>query len=265
MRTRMVAIGLTLAFVIGLVLRIILVDNGIVYGGDNVALFTIALAVTSGATVVAWLAASQTSVGTAIAAVGAAISLVVAVYTTVEGLLPNTPQQAAAPACRGVPIRGAQALGQTTANGLNARSGAGTTFPQLDRYAAGCTLGFDGYCIGEPIFDDKVGVLDTRWLIVHKRHELVSSAKVLTQSRESALGTAPSSACSHYGGLPLPGSPSLQASIGTDGYVHMIATAHAATIVGYAVEIGPASAAGRYQYSLIGIKLTPQALRLSGA
>jgi hypothetical protein len=91
-------------------------------------------------------------------AAGAALSLAAAALGAVTLVVPNAPTRAAAAACAGAPVYGARFFAQTVEalGGVNARSGPGTGYPQVNRFAAGCTLGFDGYCIGEPIGDFRV-------------------------------------------------------------------------------------------------------------
>jgi hypothetical protein len=120
-------------------------------------------------------------------------------------LLPAAPTSAAEAACRGAPLRTASLLATTQAVGANARQGPGESFPQAFRFAGGCTVGFDGYCLGEPVasafFKDW---LDDRWLQVPRHRNwlhrpaallsgepdtdrFVAAAVVTAQSPPSAL------------------------------------------------------------------------------
>lgn len=125
-------------------------------------------------------------------------------YTVSELLAPNTPVAAAAPACSGTPVYGSAFFAKTQANGVNSRGGPGVEYPQVNRYGGDCTLGFDGYCIGRSVPDFVLGTPDQRWLIVHKRDQLIASGVVLSESPESALGSQPSPLCKKLGGLPQP-------------------------------------------------------------
>lgn len=145
--------------------------------------------------------ASRESIAATLAAV---LGLAVTGYSVSELLAPNTPVAASAPACGGTPVYGAAFFAKTQANGVNARSGPGVEYPQVKRYGGDCTLGFDGYCIGRAVPDFVLGTPDQRWLIVHDESDLVASAVVLSESAESALGTAPSPRCKQLGGLREP-------------------------------------------------------------
>lgn len=145
--------------------------------------------------------ASRESIAATLAAV---LGLAVTGYSVSELLAPNTPVAATAPACAGTPVYGAKFFAKTQANGANARSGPGVEYPQVRRYGGDCTLGFDGYCIGRAVPDFVLHTPDQRWLIVHEQNDMVASAVVLSESAESALGTAPSPRCKALGGLPEP-------------------------------------------------------------
>lgn len=141
---------------------------------------------------------------TVVATLTAILGLAVVGFSVSQLLAPNTPVAASAPACGGAPVYGARFFAKTPSNGVNARKGAGTEYPQVNRYGGDCTLGFDGYCIGTAITDPILNTPDQRWLIVHHRAELVASGVVLSQSAESALGSVPSPECKKFGGLPQP-------------------------------------------------------------
>ena len=170
---------------------------------------------------------------------------------------PTTPDQAAAPACRGVPVAGAPFFAQTVSTGVNARAGAGTGYGQVNRFGGDCTLGFDGYCIGEPIGDPVTQLPDTRWLIVHSRRYLVASARVRSQSKEADLGGKPAADCARrYGGLPQPGPPNLVVKVTSSlppAAATLSVTAKSAALIGYAVRVLDPSD-GSYPYSLIKVK-----------
>jgi hypothetical protein len=145
--------------------------------------------------------ASKESIAATLAAV---LGLAVTGYSVSELLAPNTPVAASAPACNGTPVYGAEFFAKTQGNGANARSGPGVEYPQVKRYGGNCTLGFDGYCIGREVPDFVLGTPDQRWLIVHEQNDMVASGVVLSESAESALGTAPNPRCKKLGGLPEP-------------------------------------------------------------
>lgn len=134
----------------------------------------------------------------------AVLGLALTGYTISQLLAPNTPIAAAAPACSGTPVYSAPFFAKTQANGVNSRSGPGVQYPQVKRFGGNCTLGFDGYCIGRAVPDFVLGTPDQRWLIVHKREQLIASAVVLSESAESALGSKPRPICEKLGGFPQP-------------------------------------------------------------
>lgn len=185
---------------------------------------------------------------------GGAVALVLGAFTLLQLLVPATPTSAAAPACRGVPVAGSRFYAQTGPLGLNARAGPATETGQVDRYGANCTLGFDGYCLGEPIADGRTTLLDQRWLVVHRRHELVASAETLSQSPEADLGRAPDPSCTSY--FPTFGSPTgvseFRAQLAAAG-VAVSVTAKSAVLVGYGVKVVDPTD-GSYPYSNIRVK-----------
>lgn len=74
------------------------------------------------------------------------------IVTTVNLALPATPSGTVAQACRNAQISGARFIALSNGrSGTNARSGPGLSFPQVDRFDQGCSIGFDGYCVGEPV------------------------------------------------------------------------------------------------------------------
>jgi hypothetical protein len=177
---------------------------------------------------------SQEAVAATLAAV---LGLALAGYSVSQLLAPNTPVAAAAPACGGTPVYGARFFAKTPLNGVNARKGPGVQYPQVNRYGGNCTMGFDGYCIGPPVPDLILNTPDQRWLIVHQRAELVAAGVVLSQSAESALGTAPSPRCEQLGGLPQPSSIQHFSYDPANG--QLTASAPGAVAVGYGLATAP--------------------------
>jgi hypothetical protein len=119
--------------------------------------------------------------------IAAAAAIATAFFGLAETVSPTTPDAQQAPACQGAQVHAVRYLATTTARGANARSGAGRSFSQVFRYTNGCTLGFVGYCLGEPADDIVFGTPDFRWLIMPGRHKLVSASAVLAQSAEDRL------------------------------------------------------------------------------
>lgn len=177
-----------------------------------------------------------------------------------QGLAPPTPVTAASSSCQGVPVLGAKFFAQTLPDGVNARSGPGTGFPQVNRFGGNCTLGFDGFCVGEPIPTVDGQLLDTRWLIVHQRDQLVSAAKLLPQSSQAVFGTKPDPRCKALGGYPNPGpltfTPTMQGNA-----TSLVAVSPGARLVGYAVGLQLPAADG---YPLSSIKVKSNAPDFTG-
>lgn len=254
--------------VTSIVVRIVLFNNGTLFGTDKALYSNLVM---SGFVLAALMCSagyiaqrgSALPQGSIIAIAGSGVGLVAAVYAFVLIVAPTTPDQAAAPACRGVPVAGAPYFGQTAATGVNAREGAGTGYKQRNRFSGSCTLGFSGYCIGEAIHDRITDIDDTRWFIVYKQNYLVASAEILSQSAEDALGSAPSSDCSKYGGQPVPGKLKFTAKIlhpkqatgakPPPPAASLEVSAQYTSLVGYAVRVlNPIDRS--YGYSLIKVK-----------
>jgi len=174
--------------------------------------------------------------GSVVSSISALLGLALVAYSVAELVAPNTPVAAGAPACPGAPVYGAPFLAQTTDLGANARSGPGRQYAQTNRYAANCTLGFDGYCIGSTELDSRLKTPDDRWLIVHGRSDqVISSAVVLDQSPLQDLGQTPSPACQRIGGLPEP--QSVQNLVYTENAKMLSVQAPGAASVGYAAAV----------------------------
>jgi hypothetical protein len=142
---------------------------------------------------------------------------------------PSTPNSLSAPACAGAPIYSFPYYGFTTGPiGNYARSGPGLAFPQTDRFAGNCTLGFAGYCLGDPVEEPFTKWLDTRWLLVgrHTREpektasrwlsnefdgdRFVNHAYVAPNRPDRDLHYLGDERC--HGGRPAPGTVSVTAS-----------------------------------------------------
>jgi hypothetical protein len=145
---------------------------------------------------------------------------------------------------------------------VNVRSGPGREFRQIDRFPGGCTVGFDGFCIGEPIPDFITNVPDDRWLLLHRRAGLVSSGKVQSQSRDENLGSRPAPECAQLGGDPLPPPAVLTAKPRRGGTVVLSATSKGASAMGFALYFATSPLNGMLPFTQLGIK-TPIATGFS--
>jgi hypothetical protein len=197
----------------------------------------------------------------AVASVAVLLGLALTAYSVAELIAPNTPVAASAPACPGAPVYGARFFAQTTDLGANARSGPGREYAQANQYAANCTLGFDGYCVGSVEQDLRLKTPDDRWLVVHGRpSQVISSAVLIDQSPESDLGQDPSNGCKQIGGLSLPRTVSGLAY--KTRHSMLSSEASGAPAVGYALV---ALAGGRVSYVPIGLATVPPGFKLQWA
>jgi hypothetical protein len=171
-------------------------------------------------------------------------------------LAPTTPRDATAPACPGAAVAGGKFLATTTQIGANARGGPDESYPQVRRFDTGCTLSFDGYCIGQPEKDlvfgspERGGLEDQRWLILHRstlgslflgkddEHPMfVASGIVQSQSAESKLDPNPASICDESGGWMTPAQIEFSARLARDGSLHLKARADSAILIGFSVVL----------------------------
>ncbi len=251
------------------IVRVILFSRGVLYGESAAKMASLAVAaivVTVGAVVMkirqsgrAATTKGEESAGSTVSSIAALLGLALAAYSVAELAAPNTPVAARAPACPGAPVYGAMFFAQTTDLGANARSGPGRQYVQVNRYAANCTLGFDGYCIGSVELDSRLKTPDDRWLIVHGRpDQVISSAVLLDQSPLRDLGQTPSPACNRLGGLPQPQPVQNLAYNTTDSTLS--AKAPGAAAVGYAVA---APASGTPSYLPVGLGTRPPSFKVS--
>lgn len=178
----------------------------------------------------------------AAADVAAIIGLVAAVAGLLAGVSPSTPYAAAEPACRGAFLQGSDFYAQTTAGGVTVREGPGQGYAQTRRFSAGCTVGFTGYCVGQPVPSPLTGVADSRWLIVNGSGGLVSSSVMTVESQvgDSLPPRNPAPECDELGGLDQPETTSLRGERGRDEnssqFVRLLATSEA-PLVGFAFQV----------------------------
>jgi len=232
-----VVVGIAIILVVA---RYFLFEHGILYGEAiaNMASLAVAGIIVLAGCLSLWIVRgrSQTQTGGSgadgvVATVAAVLGLALTGYSISEIVAPNTPVAASVAACAGVPVYGAKYFAVTAQNGVNSRSGPGPEYQQLNHYPTGCTLGFDGYCVGYPETDFIAGTPDQRWLLVHGRSQLISAAVVVSESAESDLGTAPDPRCAALGGSPQPDKISNFTYNAHSGKLG--ATAPGAAIVGY--------------------------------
>jgi hypothetical protein len=96
---------------------------------------------------------------------------------------PPTPNGLSPAICTGAPAYGWPYYGVTTGPiGNYARGGPGLPFQQTDRFDSSCSLGFVGYCIGDPVEEPLTHWPETRWLLVgqHQRNPGKTAARILS-------------------------------------------------------------------------------------
>lgn len=150
--------------------RLWLVGTGALFGAGPVRAFD---AVVAGAVLLA-LALSWDLLPARgdLATVARRIAVVIAAPVLVGGgltlLVPATPASAPAAGCPGAPVRGAAYVAVTT-EAASARSGPGRSYETSGRFPAGCSVGFTGYCLGDPVPDATWPAWrDSRWLLVDR-------------------------------------------------------------------------------------------------
>jgi len=130
-----------------------------------------------------------------VALVAAVLALPVASVAIAQLLGPSAPQISGVSACSGVPVAGSRLQARTGQSGLNARSGPGTTYALEGRFDIGCTVGVDGYCVGESVQDLVVPLPDVRWLRLRHSHRYVASGTLISLGPETSLGSEPERSC----------------------------------------------------------------------
>ena len=194
-RTPLLAIVLTVA---GFSARCWLVSQGYLYQADRVRWVDVLLCVQ--ALFVLGVAANQfwphlkseQSFGT----VAALFGLPVAAYTALQLVAPPVPADTELASCDGAVSAGAKYIARTGGTGLNIRTGPGTSYPPVARLDAECSVGFDGYCVGEPVADIYINQLaDVRWLRLRHTDHYASAAQVTSLRADASLGGGPESGC----------------------------------------------------------------------
>lgn len=175
-----------------LVARIIFVRWGILYGPAAVAHVDaiVGALVVVGLAAIVWGWSSRKSQQTAssgrpdssagarwtdwasgLTALAGAGALVVSLMNLLE---PLTPPRLATQACPGARVNNVPYSGTTGADGVNSRTGPARFYVPDGRFPPGCSIGFDIYCLGDPI-EDKSGTtsnelwVTSRWLRVAKQ------------------------------------------------------------------------------------------------
>jgi hypothetical protein len=162
-------------FLVLLGTRIALVRSGWLFGSGRIlavdatigAILVIGIAVARRLSIRSQAAPAQAPLTDWLAIAAAVLGAPALVVSGANFFAPSTPSGLSPAACAGAPAYGWEYYGVTTGPiGNYARSGPGLAFPQTDRFDSGCTLGFAGYCLGDPVEEAYTKWLETRWLLV---------------------------------------------------------------------------------------------------
>ncbi|GAB3001869.1 hypothetical protein LWP59_34580 [Amycolatopsis acidiphila] len=224
------------------VVRLVWFHDGQIYAGGigNINAFMAATAVGGAALLYRGATRKPAQPQGAITLLASFVAVGTGAFATAQYFFPETPRGAAAAACANAPLEGAAFYAQTTEQGANSRSGPGRQFKQNDHFPASCTIGIDGYCLGEPQQDITLEphFPDIRWLIVHGLPDrYVPAAFVGFQGGEGPLGK-PDASCEGHG-LPF-APPVAKVELGDrdpGGSIPLTAAAPGAYLVGYAVAL----------------------------
>lgn len=210
--------------IVALIAHQLLINEGIISGTGDIRIATAVAA----AIVVSAAATFPLQVGVAYA------TLLGAAYGAVILLASDATDAPTAPACPGAKAQAVDFLGLTHPTGVNARSGPGRSFPQTRRYQGDCSVGFNGYCLGEPVLDifTNPRVPDQRWLALPGGEEYVAAGVVLAQRPWSDLG--PRTDCPVVAPTPTRIQLRLPTSVPLGDAVTMRASAPGAATVGFA-------------------------------
>ena len=253
----MASLALAALAAVAIAARYILFKRGILFGeaAANLASLTVAGLIVAFGCLSLWVARGGkkneadknlpqnggAAADSVVATVAAILGLALTGYSVSQLVLRALRSQLQCLPARSSSQRG-EVFALTAQNGVNSRSGPGLEYKQLNHYPTGCTLGFDGYCIGSPVKDFIVGTPDQRWLLLHDRPQLISAGVVVSESAEADLGATPDPRCQSLGGVAQPHVIRDFKYGLTSG--DLSASAPGAVIVGYsAVPMSPVSAA----------------------
>jgi hypothetical protein len=190
------------------------------------------------------------------------IGTATALLASLSLLLPAVPSSAAETSCRGAPLQGANYIATTQEIGANARSGPGESFEQAYRFSGKCSLGFDGYCLGESTNDAFFhDWFDNRWLVIPHHagwahavatvlsgepdeERFVAAGVVFAQSPESNLHLLDAARCGPGAAKP-PGQARLTATV-KPAEVILTARADRTFNYGFALWLGSADTTGQH-------------------
>ncbi len=161
-----------LAALLALILRTWGVLAGVVYGPDPIRYVEGVLVAGVIMVVAGVIAPRGEAVVENLAQALGLVSGLVAIIALTGIFVPAAPGSTGDPDCAGARTYGAAFVASAAVDGgVNARSEPRRTAPQVARYPPGCLVGFDGFCLGEPVTDsayvaEEVRRMDARWLRV---------------------------------------------------------------------------------------------------
>jgi hypothetical protein len=201
-----VGVVVVLLGVATLVARILFVRSGILYGTAAVSHVDVIVGalVVIGLALIAWGWSGRkahqggdpgaspgsrwTDWASGVTALAGTAALVISLTNLLE---PLTPPRLATAACPGARVNSVPYVGLTaSANGDNSREGPARSYLPDGRFPGGCSVGFDVYCLGDPIVDATGTTSDeawvtSRWLRVAKQPAGWRSAMAHLLSGES--------------------------------------------------------------------------------
>jgi hypothetical protein len=159
---------------------------------------------------------------------------------------PHPSSSCPAPPPRSAPKGGF--LGLTYGAGANVRSGASLSARVRERFPAGCTLHFSGFCLGDVVHDTTADAPDMRWFILPGQGEVASA--VVHGNPPPGMGPQPCPAS-------VPGPTSITMSVSAagsgGGVVGLQATGSGLWIVGFAAYYGSAADGAPAQWHQLGM------------
>ncbi len=208
----------------------------------------LAVAIALAVNVVAYYSTQTSSRGQIVQVITVLIAIPATVLAVSQVVAPGQLQAVVRGNCSGASVYGSELTAVTSSVGQNARTGPATTYPQFARYDSGCVLGFDSYCLGEPVIDATVGLPDVRWLRLHLLPGYVAAAKIVETSADAGL---PNTGCAKFGGqtVGLDGKsvierdPQLSRARFTRVQTHPVTT----SLVGYAYIVPGATGTARVE------------------
>ncbi len=232
--SKLAIVGIAVVVLLAVAVRQALLASGLVIGRDGTRLLT--LATVGFAVLGVALLGGARNVPTLVAGVAATATM----FAAAELALPSVESASAPGACPGAQTSGVDFIATTYRNGVSVRAGPSRSFRQLDRLLGNCSVGFVGYCYGDPTLDvfynEELGMElpDARWLVLPRDRGFIAAGAVRAQEAEDRLGD-PRQDCPRRAefSIVVP-QPSLASGATIAGDVTVTAESGGAPIVGFA-------------------------------